>query len=232
MLNTISFNLKQGNKDLKLFELARVFLAKSLPLDTLPDEHNNMCLSLTGDYNFYQLKNIVNKIFASIGYSLTYRQAQHDMFHPGICADIYLFNQKVGEIGEIHPKIRNNFEINQKVLVAEINLKSIISRLSDKHMGVAPEKLPYVERDLAIVVSKETPASKIIEVAKKADRQRIVDCKIFDVYESASIGDDKKSVAFRFSIRQGEKPLTDTEISEIMNNVLNAEISNLNAKLR
>ncbi len=232
MLNTISFNLKQGNKDLKLFELARVFLAKSLPLDTLPDEHNNMCLSLTGDYNFYQLKNIVNKIFSSIGYSLTYRQAQHDMFHPGICADIYLFNQKVGEIGEIHPKIRNNFEINQKVLVAEINLKTIISRLSDKHTGVAPEKLPYVERDLAIVVSKETPASKIIEIAKKADRQRIVDCKIFDVYESNSIGDDKKSVAFRFSIRQGEKPLTDTEISEIMNNVLNAEISNLNAKLR
>ena len=232
MLNTISFNLKQGNKDLKLFELARVFQAKSLPLTELPDEHSNICLSLTGNYNFYNLKNYLNKIMASIGITLEYRQAQDNMFHPGIYADIYLYNRKVGSIGEIHPKVRNNFEINQKVYVAEINLSNIIVRLNDRHTGSAPEKLPYIERDLAIVVDKDVPASKIIEVAKKSNKERIVDCKIFDIYTSEALGENNKSVAFRFTIRQGETPLTDNEIAPIMDSVLQAEITTLNAKLR
>ena len=232
MLNTISFNLKQGNKDLRLFELARVFLAKQLPLTELPDEHSNICVSMTGNYTFYQLKNALNKIMASIGITLEYRQAQNNMFHPGICADIYLYNRKVGEIGEIHPKVRSNFEITPKVYVAEINLSNIIVRLNDKHTGNAPEKLPYIERDLAIVVDADVPANKIIEVAKKANKQAIVDCKVFDIYVSEALGKDKKSVAFRFSIRQGDKPLTENEIAPIMDSVLQAEINTLGAKLR
>lgn len=232
MLNTISFNLKQGNKDLHLFELARVFIAKSLPLTCLPDEHNNLVLSLTGNYNFYQLKNALNKIMATIGISLEYRQAQNTMFHPGICADIYLYNKKIGEIGEVHPKILANFDINTKVLIAEISLASFIERLNDRHTGSAPDKLAYIERDLAIVVDKSIPASKIVETCKKANRNMIADCKIFDIYESESIGENKKSVAFRFTIRQGDKPLTDVEINAIMDSVLNAQILTNKASLR
>ena len=232
MLNTISFNLKQGNKDLKLFELARVFIAKQLPLTELPDEHNNLCLSMTGNYDFYNLKNRLNKIMASIGVAVEYRQAQNTMFHPGICADIYLYNRKIGEIGEIHPTILKNFDINQKVLMAEINLSNVICRLNDRHTGNAPDKLPYITRDLAIVVDRDTPASEIIKVALKADKQNIVNAKVFDVYVSDSVGEHKKSVAFTLSIRQGEKPLAENEISPIVDKVLQAEISTLNATLR
>ncbi len=232
MLNTISFNLKQGNKDLKLFELARVFIAKQLPLTELPDEHNNLCLSMTGDYDFYNLKNRLNKIMASIGVTLEYRQTQNTMFHPGICADIYLYNRKIGEIGEIHPTILKNFDINQKVLMAEINLSNVICRLNDRHIGNAPDKLPYITRDLAIVVDRDTPASEIIKVALKADKQNIVNAKVFDVYVSDNVGEHKKSVAFTLSIRQGEKPLAENEISPIVDKVLQAEISTLNATLR
>ncbi len=232
MLNTISFNLKQGNKDLKLFELARVFIPKQLPITELPDEHNNLCISLTGEYDFYKLKNDLNKIMASIGIKLEYRASQHVQMHPGICADVYLYNRPIGVIGEIHPNVRKNFEIAQKVFVAEINLTNAISRLNDRHTGNAPEKLPYITRDLAIVLDKDIPANKIIETAMKADRQNVVECKIFDVYTSDSLGLDKKSVALTLSIRQGEKPLSENEIAPIVNKVLEAEIKSFNAKLR
>ncbi len=232
MLNSISFNLKQGNKDLKLFELAKVFIPKQLPIEELPDEHNNLCISLTGDYDFYKIKNDLNKILASIGIKVEYLTGQHIQMHPGICADIYLYNRPIGVIGEIHPKVRKNFEINQKVFMAEINLSNVINRLNDRHTGNAPEKLPYITRDLAIVLDKETPASKIIEIALKADKQNIIDCKIFDVYLSSSLGEDKKSVAMTLSIKQGEKPLSENEIAPIVNKVLEAEIKTLNAKLR
>ena len=232
MLNTISFNLKQGNKNLNLFELARVFLAKSLPLKELPDEHNNLCIAMAGDYNFYRLKNKLNTIMASIGIKLEYRQSQNKILHPGISADIYLYNRKIGEIGAVHPKILNNFDINCKVFIAEINLSNVITRLNDRHTGNAPDKLPNISRDLSIVVDMDTPASKIIDVALKADRQNIVDAKVFDVYVSDSLGENKKSIAFTCVIRQGEKTLNENEISAIMNNVLNAEIKEFNAKLR
>ena len=169
---------------------------------------------------------------ASVGVTLEYRQAQNAMFHPGICADIYLYNRKVGEIGEIHPKTRANFDINQKVFIAEINLTNIVARLNDRHTGNAPEKLPYIERDLAIVVDDNIPASKIVEIAKKADKTNVVDVKVFDVYVSNTLGENKKSVAFTLYIKQGEKPLTEAEISPIVNNVLQAEITAINAKLR
>ena len=232
MLSTISFNLKQGNKDLKLFELARVFIPKQLPITKLPDEHNNLCISLTGDYDFYRLKNDLNKIMASIGIKLEYRASQRQQMHPGICADVYLYNRSIGVIGEVHPKVRKNFDIAQKVFVAEINLTNAITRLNDRHTGNAPEKLPHISRDLAIVLDKDVPASKIIETAIKADRQNVVECKIFDVYMSESLGENKKSVAMSLSIRQGEKPLSENEITPIVNRVLDAEIKNLNAKLR
>lgn len=232
MLNTISFNLKQGNKNLNLFELARVFLAKSLPLKELPDEHNNLCIAMAGDYDFYRLKNKLNTIMASIGIKLEYRQSQNKILHPGISADIYLYNRKIGEIGAVHPKILNNFDINCKVFIAEINLSNVITRLNDRHTGSAPDKLPNISRDLSIVVDMDTPASKIIDVALKADRQNIVDAKVFDVYVSDSLGENKKSIAFTCVIRQGEKTLNENEISAIMNNVLNAEIKEFNAKLR
>lgn len=232
MLNTISFNLKQGNKDLKLFELARVFIPKQLPITELPDEHNNLCISLTGDYDFYRLKNDLNKIMASIGIKLEYRASQRQQMHPGICADVYLYNRPIGVIGEVHPKVRKNFDIAQKVFVAEINLTNAITRLNDRHTGNAPEKLPHISRDLAIVLDKDVPASKIIETAIKADRQNVVECKIFDVYMSESLGENKKSVAMSLSIRQGEKPLSENEITPIVNRVLDAEIKNLKAKLR
>lgn len=232
MLNTISFNLKQGNKDLKLFELARVFIPKQLPITELPDEHNNLCISLTGDYDFYRLKNDLNKIMASIGIKLEYRASQRQQMHPGICADVYLYNRSIGVIGEVHPKVRKNFDIAQKVFVAEINLTNAITRLNDRHTGNAPEKLPHISRDLAIVLDKDVPASKIIETAIKADKQNVVECKIFDVYMSESLGENKKSVAMSLSIRQGEKPLSENEITPIVNRVLDAEIKNLKAKLR
>lgn len=232
MLNTISFNLKQGNKDLKLFELARVFIPKQLPLTELPDEHNNLVLSLTGNYDFYNLKNRLNKIMASIGVTLEYRQAQNHMFHPGICADIYLYNRKIGEIGEVHPTILKNFDINQKVYMAEINLSNVICRLNDRHTGNAPDKLPNISRDLAIVVDRDTPAGEIIKTALKADKQNIIGAKVFDVYIADSLGENKKSVAFSLTIRQGEKPLTETDITEIVDRVLQAEISTFKAVLR
>lgn len=232
MLNTISFNLKQGNKELRLFELARVFLAKQLPITELPDEHENLCLSLTGSYNFYDLKNKLNLIMAEIGIELEYRQATNAMFHPGISADIYLYNKKIGEIGEIHPTIRNNFEINQKVYMAEISLASFQDRLNDKHICKPIDKLPSIERDLAIIVDKDVSASKIISTTLNADKVKISKCKVFDVYESDALGNDKKSVAIRFSIRQTDKTLTDNEILEVMQNVLNAQIKENNAKLR
>ena len=187
---------------------------------------------MTGNYDFYNLKGRLNKIMASIGVTLEYRQAQNTMFHPGICADIYLYNRKIGEIGEIHPSILKNFDINQKVLMAEINLSNVICRLNDRHTGNAPDKLPYITRDLAIVVDRDTPASEIIKVALKADKQNIVNAKVFDVYVSDSVGEHKKSVAFTLSIRQGEKPLAENEISPIVDKVLQAEISTLNATLR
>lgn len=232
VLQTVAQNINMGNKQLKLFELARVFIPKQLPITELPNEHNNLCLATTQAGDFYKLKADLNNIMSSIGIPLTYKQGENDMLHPGICANIYLYNRKIGVIGEVHPKILKNFDIAQKVYVAEIDLSNAITRLNDRHNGAAPEKLPHITRDLAIVLDQDVPANRIVEVALKADKQNIAACKVFDVYVSDTLGEHKKSVALTLSIRQGDKPLAETEISPIVEKVLTAEIKEFNAKLR
>ncbi len=232
MLQTVAQNINMGNKQLKLFELARVFVSKQLPITELPNEHSNLCLATTDAGDFYKLKNDLNLIMSSIGVPLTYKQSTDNMLHSGICADVILYNRKIGVIGEVHPNILKNFDINQKVYVAEIDLSNAIVRLNDRHNGAAPEKLPHITRDLAIVLDQDVSANRIIEVALKADKQAIADCKVFDVYISDTLGEHKKSVALTLSIRQGEKPLAENEIAPIIEKVLNAEIREFNAKLR
>lgn len=233
LVSTLSYNLKQGNKNIYLFELGRVYEPKQLPLTELPDEHENLAFVMNADgEDFFGLKQSVDKIAASLGFTLEYRQTQVDFLHPGIAAEICLYNKKIGLIGELHPQVAESFEINKRVYVAELNLSQILAKNTDAKIGKTPDKLPLIERDLAFVVDKETPAGDIVLTAKKCARNEIAEVYIFDVYEGSQVPQNKKSIAIKFFIRQNEKTLVDSEISAIMDKIIAAELRDNKAELR
>ena len=111
-------------------------------------------------------------------------------------------------------------------------MSGILTKDTSKHTGNAPEKLPLLEKDIALVVDKTVPAGALVATAKKCYKQYVVDAKMFDVYEGAQLGEGLKSVAITLYIKQGDKTLTDKEIADIMQKVILAEEKDHKAKLR
>ncbi len=232
VLNAISFNQKQGNKNLYLFEQARVFHPKELPLKSLPDEKEYLCLCINAEgENFYTLKNSLNKIMESLNVKLSYKNGNTAFLHPGVQADVHLYNRKVGFIGQLHPTVSEKFEISKKTFICEIDLTNVIKSDRSARVGNQPPKFPNVERDIALLVEKELPVENLLMTALKEAKEEICDAKVFDVYESCELG-NKKSVAIKLFIKQSDKTLNESEISAVVKKVLTAEEEKHGAKLR
>jgi len=231
LLNIVYYNQNLGNKNICLFEIEKVYLPKELPLIGLPYEPYMLgavsCLD-----GFYEFRDKLDNIMASLNIELEYRQSTNDFMHPGVTADIYLYNKKIGVIGEVHPTVLESFEINKKVLAAEIDLTAIISKNTENKTGRMPDKLPEIERDLNFVVDGTLPAANIINTAKKAVKNMIGNIYIFDIYTGNQLAGGKKSVAIKFFIKQPAETLTEQQIWDVMNKIIEAEARDNRAELR
>ena len=142
--------------------------------------------------------------------------------HPYQTATIELLGKNpinLGYVGKIHPVLKDKLKLNQDLFVFEINLEEILSNLSH-NTNVKYKKLPNtapVLRDIAFAVNENITDADIIKVIKKvSDKNIFKGAKIFDIYKGENIGENKKSVAYRITLQDDNKTLTDEIIdSEI-----------------
>ena len=223
MFLTVARNLSRKNSDFKLFEVGRVYIPKALPLTELPDEVNMLSLcSVDHKDDFFTVKGIVENLLRDfdLEYSLEYSKLPY--LHPGISADVIdkQTNQVVASFGQVHPKVCKNFDLQEKTYYAEINLDYIAKLKEKSHAVKMLSKFPIVERDLAIVCDESTTVEKIMESVKKSCGQLYFGSKIFDIYRSSELGENKKSVAFNFQLLSYDKTLTDEEINQVVKKIL------------
>lgn len=235
MLETLAYNATHFNRSAKLFEVAKVYLPKELPLKDLPYEEERLALGAYGDgVDFYEMKGAMEETFKALNISAEYVRSQKPFLHPGRSADIIVDGVNVGYIGEIHPDVADAYGIdNLRVYVAEISVDKVFDESKlEKSKYVAFSKFPTIERDLAVVVDDEVSAQDMLDAVAAAKVKFITDAKVFDVYKSDQIGKGKKSVAMSFSFASLERTLTDEEISAQMSKILSALKRKVNAKIR
>ena len=76
--------------------------------------------------NFTEIKSIAEALLANLGVKRwDVKATRHPSFLQGRVAAIYVKRRKVGVLGEIHPEIINNFELENPVGAFEIDLKEI-----------------------------------------------------------------------------------------------------------
>ncbi len=93
-------------------------------------------------------------------------------------------------------------------------------------------KYPWVRRDLALLLDRRIRFSQIRDLAFKTEKNILQDISLFDVYESDSLGTNKKSYAVSFTLRDDLKTLTDKNIEKVMNNLIKTFESELKAQIR
>lgn len=235
MIETLVYNVTHFNKSARLFEVANVYLPKSLPLEELPDEECRLCIGEYGDgADYFELKGAIEQVFRALHIDAKYARANKTFLHPGRSAEIFVDGKSVGFLGEVHPDVQKNYGIdNTRIYVAEISIDAIFNKnCLEKSKCEAFGKFPNIDRDLAVVVADDTLAQDIVDAVKGAKIIYLKDVKVFDEYKSEQIGKNKKSVAMNFTFSSLERTLTDDEIATEMAKILSALKRKVGAKIR
>lgn len=232
MLQTATYNLSVGNKEMRLFECGKVYLSKGDNLKNLANEPNMLAMLVSEDgFDFFNFKNVIENLLGAYG-EVKLERSKEPYLHPGISADIFVVGQKVGHFGKLHPSVIRSYELPANSYYGEICTSLLIS-LSEKKIELKQvSKFPNVARDLAVVVDEEVEAGAMVDAIKSACGNLYFDCSLFDVYRSDALGKGKKSLAFNIILSDLNKTLTDEEIARVMNKVLKALSYRFGAVLR
>ena len=235
MIETLVYNATHFNKSARLFEVANVYLPKSLPLEELPNEEYRLCIGEYGDgADYFELKGAIEQVFRALHIDVKYARANKPFLHPGRSAEVFVNGKSVGYLGELHPDVQKNYGVdNTRIYVAEISIDGIFNSESlEKSKCVPFGKFPNIDRDLAVVVDENVLAQDIVDAVKGAKIKFLTDVKVFDEYKSEQIGKNKKSVAMSFAFSSLERTLTDDEIAAEMAKILSALKRKVGAKIR
>ena len=224
MLNSLSTNYNRRNKNVRLYELANIYLPKSLPLTELPDERMQFTLGFYGDGDFFDMKGVIEEFFEKTGMNLKPHydpKAGKTFLHPGRQADIIYDGVNIGYLGEVHPEVADNYKIGDRTYVAVIDMPSMIpfTSFDRKYTGIA--KYPAVTRDISMVVPKNILVGQIEEVIEQRGGKILESYELFDIYEGAQILAGFKSVAYSITFRAADHTLEEQEVSGVMKKILN-----------
>lgn len=233
MLKTLALNMNHGNETARLYEAAAVFDPLHPTAEGLPTETQTLCLGVYGkEEDFYTLRGAVEQLLRHRGIAFDIVPGGESYHHPGRCARLMQGETVLCTLGEVHPAVRENFDMPARALVAEINLETIAA-LSQPMGAVKPmPRYPAVSRDLSLVMAESTSVGPLMADMAKAAGAILEDVKLFDVYRSAALGADMKSVAFAFVFRGADRTLTEQEITAAMDKILKVAAEKYNAVIR
>ncbi len=235
MIEALTYNLTHFNKDASLFEVARVYLPKSLPLEELPTEEERLCIGMYGDgCDFFTVKAAVEEVLSALKLKAEYVRSSRPYLHTGRSAEVMIGGKSVGFIGEVHPSTMRGYGVdNTRFYIAELSIDDMFSNKNlEKPKFAAFSKFPTIERDLAVVVKDEVLVGDILKAIEGAKIKYLTDTQVFDTYKSEQIGVGKKSVGVSFSFSSLERTLTDDEIAEQMARILSVLKRKVGAKIR
>lgn len=231
MLKTIARNnANSPDTPLQLFELGKVFSNPGNPV-----EEDTLCIGVSGrslrtptktDYDFelpiyYVIKGIFERFIGRVTPETpNFRPSQNTLFHPGRSAEIYLGEEKIGELGEVHPEVRERFDIRRGTAIANVSIGPLKAVLGRQPRYETISRNPSLARDLSVVVPESVPAKQIENIIRRYGTEILESAEVFDVFRGEKIGRGMKSVTFALVFRAPDRTLTDEEVNPIMEKII------------
>ena len=231
MLDVISTNISHKVEEVSAFECGNTFI----PQEGLPIETKKYCVGMYGkEVDFFVLKGVIESVLNNVGlkgYEIE-PETTNLTFHPGRCAKRVYNNIYIGTFGELHPDVIENYNLGQRVYVAEINIDTVFENLNlTKSYNPLP-KYPSTSRDIALIVKDEVFVKQIEDIIKANGEDLVESYKLFDVYKGAQIEEGHKSIAYSITYRSKDKTLTDEDVAKVHEKILSELSEKLNANLR
>ncbi len=232
MIWNIVRNVRRGNDAGRLFELANVYLPKSLPLTEQPEERKHISLGIWGEGDFFDLKGAVEALAEAFDIKLTFERTQKPFLHPGVAACVKLGEKEVGWLGELHPAVCEELALEKRAYLGELDYAALSKKFAKDITFHAIPKYPDVERDLAVVVAEEVTCAQMEACILKSCKA-VRKAELFDVFRGPVLGKGKKSMAFHITFAaEGDKALTPEAAENYFKKIVDALHKNFGAELR
>jgi phenylalanyl-tRNA synthetase beta chain len=252
LLRNVGYNLARGVRDVKLYELGRVYLPEADARHSEGElawpahEPRRLGLAAVGarrpkSWNgggeaadFYDLKGAVEDVVEAMGIAgARFQLAGHPALHPATSSSLLVGGRAAGVLGQVHPRVAAHFDVPPESCLAELDWEALLeSSLALKQLRGVP-RFPAVARDLAFVVDAEVPAEKLLEEIRAADGAKLLEqVTLFDVYRGAPVPSGRKSVAFGLTLRAPDRTLTDAEADALCTQIRDRLKARLGAEIR
>jgi phenylalanyl-tRNA synthetase beta chain len=239
LLRTLADNVRHREDLTALFETARVYLPRP---DDLPEEVETVGAVITGrapdrwggpggePAGFYEAKAFLDLLFSRLGVAAEYSDDTDYALLPGRTAAVAVDGQRVGVIGQVHPRVASQFELDALVALFELNLDALLPHVAGVRHYQPFAPYPAVEEDMALIVDRETPAARVQALVQQAPLVR--SARLFDVYSGPQVPPGKKSLAFSVSYQALDHTLTDEEVKRQRERILARLRGDVGAELR
>ncbi len=240
-LESIAHNLNRRNENLLFFEFGKTYATSGVGQY---QETPHLSLYLTGakrpeswlykaaPVDFYFLKGYVGNVLARLNIT-NLQWAELETAGLDFAWQIKAGNNALVTLGAVSATKLKQFDIKQPVWFADFNWESVLAALPKKDTFYSEiPKFPAVRRDLALVLDKQVRFADVEAAAKTVKAPLLQQINLFDVFESEKLGADKRSYAVSFTFLDTQKTLTDKEIDTVMDKLIKAFETQLQAQIR
>lgn len=220
MINAVSRNQKAGILEGRLYEDARVFIPKELPLDDYPDERDHLMIALFGDKeDFFSLKGAVDLVADVFHVTFTYEQGNEPFLHPYQTASVLLDGKKIGYLGKLAYDIADSKSLRTAAYLAELDLETLYAAEVATPVFKPIPEFPEVKRDIALVMDKTITCEQVTQAIQSVNKY-ITKVELFDVYEGVPIPPTKKSMAFTITFTPDKEELKAEDVDRYVEKIL------------
>lgn len=235
MLEVLARNYNRKVEKARAFELGRIFIPHSIPVEALPVEKKVLALGLYGkNFDFYTLKGAIEELLNKLGVEKCQYipEKNHPTFHPGRCANIVYGEHILGVMGEVHPDVTDNYGIEDRVYLAEIDFNILLQITRLDRLYKPLPKYPAITRDMALVIEDHIYVKEIEDIIWLNGGKILEKVELFDVYKGKQIQEGYKSVAYSLTYRALDRTLVDEEVAQVHDKLVKELEEKLNAQLR
>lgn len=243
LIQALQHNINRQQARVRLFETGLRFMPVDGTLDSLQQQPVVAGLLYGsrdeeswepngGNVDFYDIKGDVESLLAMTGQQevFSFIPAKHSALHPGQTASLVYKDQIIGILGALHPQLQQQLDIPNTVYLFEIMQDAITDVRLPSFSPLS--RFPEVRRDLAVIVDQEITVSALQTKVVKAAGADLTKLKVFDVYIGKGIDSHRKSVALGLTFQHLSRTLTDDEINDAINRVIDGLKQEFNAELR
>lgn len=239
LLSALSANRRHEDGGIRFFELGKVYLPR---FKDLPDEPEALCGLLSGPklekswqggdelLDFFEAKGVVEGLLSQFGVAASFEECSDESLHSTKQAAIVVGGNRLGIVGELHPKVLQSFEITEAAYLFEIDLVALLPFATGHKMFKPIPRFPAMVRDIALIVDAEIAHQKILDIINSFPLvERVI---IFDVYSGEQVPKGKKSLAYRITFQSPTHTLTENEVNKVQQQILDKLSHDLGATLR